>query len=391
MKQTNFWMLFLTTFACAAVLAACAGDGIEESSFESKVYLNSEKEATLLIKPGESSYTKTLQTALPKALGHDVTVRFAADLSKVDEYNTVYKDNALPLPEAQYKFTTPEAKIPAGTVRSTQAVIDFVDVDKLDREKRYVLPVRIVDAGDCTILERSATTYYIFKGAALINVVANMERNYCKVNWNKGNINNMGELTFEALVRAKSFTNPESSNDILSLMGIEGYFLLRTGDTLYPGQLMLSTGTNFPGKDASKVLPANEWIHIALTFNRGNVIIYINGKPQSEGTISRTSINLQNNGTADDVDMRGFLIGASWDKNRWWVGEMCEMRVWETVRTPEEIASNFYYVDPHSEGLVAYWKFDDGQGNKVTDRTGNGNDAVAVNEITWIPVELPAK
>ena len=89
--------------------------------------------------------------------------------------------------------------------------------------------------------------------------------------------------------------------------------------------------------------------------------------------------------------MKGFLIGASWDKSRWWVGEMCEMRVWETARTQEEIASNFYYVDPHSEGLVAYWKFDDGEGSKVTDRTGHGNDAVALNEITWIPVELPAK
>lgn len=390
MKQINSWMYFLITFACAAVLSACAGDGIEESSFESKVYLNSEKEETLLIKPGEPSYTKTLQTALPKALDHDITVRFAADLSKVDEYNTVYKDNALPLPEAQYKFTTSEAIIPAGTVRSTQAVIDFVDVDKLDREKRYVLPVRIVDAGDCTILARSATTHYIFKGAALINVVANMERNYCKVNW-QSNVSAMSELTFEALVRAKSFTNPESSNDILSLMGIEGYFLLRTGDTLYPGQLMLSTGTNFPGKDATKVLPANEWIHIALTFSSGNVIIYINGKPQSEGSITRKSINLKSSGSADDSNMKGFLIGASWDKSRWWVGEMCEMRVWETARTQEEIASNFYYVDPHSEGLVAYWKFDDGEGSKVTDRTGHGNDAVALNEITWIPVELPAK
>ena len=91
MKQINSWMYFLITFACAAVLSACAGDGIEESSFESKVYLNSEKEETLLIKPGEPSYTKTLQTALPKALDHDITVKFAADLSKVDEYNTYIK------------------------------------------------------------------------------------------------------------------------------------------------------------------------------------------------------------------------------------------------------------------------------------------------------------
>ena len=385
MKYVNCWKHALLMSACAIGLAACAGDGIEESSFDSKVYINTEKQSTLLIKPGEASYTKTLQAALPKPLDHDITVRFAADLSKVNEYNADYKDNALPLPEANYKFTTPEAQIPAGTVRSTQAVIDFVDVDKLDRDKRYVLPVRIVDAGGCAVLERSATTYYIFKGAALINVVANMERNFCTVKWN-GNVT-FSELTFEALAYAKSFTNPESSNDILSLMGIEGYFLLRTGDVLYPGQLMLSTGSNWPGKDQSKVLPANEWLHIALTFDKGHVIMYINGKPQSEGDISIRQVNLKSLGSDD----QGFRIGASWDNNRWWVGEMSEMRVWSKVRTQEEIAANFYHVDPKSEGLVAYWKFDEGEGKTIHDRTGNGNDAEANTDITWVPVELPAK
>lgn len=46
-------------------------------------------------------------------------------------------------------------------------------------------------------------------------------------------------------------------------------------------------------------------------------------------------------------------------------------------------------MDPKSEGLVAYWKFNEGSGSTVVDRTGNGNDAVAKNPIKWVKMTLP--
>ncbi len=48
-----------------------------------------------------------------------------------------------------------------------------------------------------------------------------------------------------------------------------------------------------------------------------------------------------------------------------------------------------YFVDPASDGLVAYWKFNEGSGNVIADRTGNGNDAKAVNAVVWRKVALP--
>ena len=92
-----------------------------------------------------------------------------------------------------------------------------------------------------------------------------------------------------------------------------------------------------------------------------------------------------------------FKIGHSYgepeDYTRQLDGNICEVRVWNVARTQEEIYKNMYDVDPHTPGLCAYWKFDEGEGDKVIDRTGNGNDAVAhKSPLVWPDgIEVPKK
>ena len=70
---------------------------------------------------------------------------------------------------------------------------------------------------------------------------------------------------------------------------------------------------------------------------------------------------------------------------------MAECRIWNKVLTEEEInsANHFYRVAADSEGLVSYWKLNDGAGNTVKDYTANGNDATASNDLKWSNVNLP--
>lgn len=47
-------------------------------------------------------------------------------------------------------------------------------------------------------------------------------------------------------------------------------------------------------------------------------------------------------------------------------------------------------IDPASDGLVAYWKFDDNtKGKIVKDYTGNGFDLKTEREVNWQSVALP--
>ena len=69
--------------------------------------------------------------------------------------------------------------------------------------------------------------------------------------------------------------------------------------------------------------------------------------------------------------------------------EIFAKSAWSVQRTAEQIATNPYEVDPASEGLVAYWKFNEGAGNVITDQTGHGNDITGSGDPTWVKVEIP--
>ena len=57
--------------------------------------------------------------------------------------------------------------------------------------------------------------------------------------------------------------------------------------------------------------------------------------------------------------------------------------------TPEQIAGNMYGVSPESEGLVAYWKFNEGSGSTIIDHANGTNLSAVGGTPTWIPVTLP--
>lgn len=358
------------------LVGGCQNDG----SFDNKLYIKSDtKVGEILFTGAEADQERVLQSELAMPAEQDIRIMYKADISLVNTYNEAYYETAELLPAENYEWIEPEALIHVGTVLSTEARILFKGFSSLNREKVYVLPVTIADT-NIDVLKSARTYYYVVRGASLINVVGDIDENYLSVNWtNPAVCNNLSQVTMEALIRVRNFDKM-----ISTVMGIEGSFLIRIGDANFPSnQIQIATNRgNFPGSDVNKGLPLNEWVHVAFTYNTsdGEAIIYVNGRKQSEGTLTVPSVNLGNS---------GFYIGRSYDDNRWLAGEISECRIWNVVRTPQEIADNPYYVDPESEGLVAYWKFDEGAGNTVMDHSGNGNNAVSNNPLKWTPVKLP--
>ncbi|WP_421918777.1 DUF1735 and LamG domain-containing protein [Marinifilum sp.] len=356
----------------------------DDDSFDNKVYLNAaSKVDEILLKGGVEESVMKISAAIAKPEMQNITVTYKADPSLVYQYNQAYYDKAIKLPSANYSLEETQVEIALGNVKSKDTEIKFINLSALDRDLVYVLPVSISDA-NIPILESARTLYFVIKGAALINVVGDIEENYLEVNWvNPDVCNNLSQLTMEALIRARDYDRL-----ISTVMGIEGRFLIRIGDAGFPSnQIQIATNRgNFPNADSNKGLPTNEWVHIALTYDSadGSMIVYVNGVKQSEGVKDVGLVNLGIGGS------NGFLIGKSYANDRFLAGEIAECRIWNVVRTGEEIANNPYFVAPDSEGLVAYWKFNEGSGDVVEDQTGNGNFAKAVKPIIWNPVTLPA-
>ena len=126
-------------------------------------------------------------------------------------------------------------------------------------------------------------------------------------------------------------------------------------------------------------------------------MVYINGVRQPQSTTVSTSKWLARGGICFDIDESvcnypKFHIGTAYNNTRNLCGYLAECRIWNRVLSAEELAEQRirpYYVDPKSDGLVAYWKFNEGSGSTIIDRTGNGNNAIAKNPIKWVEMTLP--
>lgn len=375
---------YLPLLAVALTMVACQND--DEENFDNKAYINATTMSSETIIKGESgTINKTLTIATSRPAEKEISAKAVVDKSLVAIYNKAYYADAQMLPDTCYAIAESNMTIDKGSVKSTEASFNFMKLGGLDRSIAYVLPVSI-QTTDIDMIASEKTYYYVFKAGALINVVADIEKNSLQVYpWSASTLSrvqNLNQITMEALVYPR-----DMSKLISTVMGIEGKFLMRLGDAGIPGnQLQIATSTgNFT--DAKLQIEPNKWSHLAMTYdqNTGDLKVYINGHLMVSTTVHYI-IGIVGNGSD-----RNFMVGKSYDNTRYLTGCISEVRVWDVIRTPDEIANHIYTVDPASAGLIAYWKFDDQSSYTVKDYTGNGNDLTANAALIWKNVSLPAK
>lgn len=371
--------LALCAAICLSGLTSCGNEDME--TYDNKGFITSEPVGSILLKGTNDTETKIIETKIAKPETEHISVSYQADMSLVNQYNAIYGDTAIALPSDNYEIPDNKSTIMAGALQGNNVEIHFKNLSVLDREKVYVLPVS-VSSSNIEMLRSARTTYYVVRGAALINTVANLTKNNLSLaSPTTSTLTGLKQITIEALVRIDKF-----GKLISTVMGIEGSFLFRIGDAGVPdNQLQLATSSGNV-TDAAWQLPTGVWTHLAATWDSstGAVEVYINGIKKGATQISpyRGTVNWASS---------NFYIGKSYDDNRWLEGDICECRIWNKILSADEInaKNHFYVVDPASEGLSAYWKFDEGAGISIKDYTENGNDIKAAGNLTWTEVSLP--
>lgn len=285
--------------------------------------------------------------------------------------------------DGKLKFTYQD--LPEGTIRSCTATLT---------EKKPA-----AGAQPLTVL-----LMFSQKPKGVITTAVNMTGTRAWPAWNDpAPVTNMKAFTLEALVNP---TVVRYSGSLSTIMGIEGKFLVRLGDVgipWYQVQVCWDSGKsgywgNIEGKlsNSNMKVNLNEWTHIAVTFGEGTVKVFINGEEKGSTTTNvPASVNF---GVAHNDEQapqgqqitRCFWVGYSYESTRDFQGMMSELRIWNRVLTADELANEArrYSVDPKSEGLVTYWKCDEGQGDVIKDHTSYRND-LASDGLKWEPVSLP--
>ena len=406
----------LMIVAAASLLAVGCTSSEEAHRFDNKLFISATTYAPQYrVQTDEhvNEMTASLKVSMADIESEDVRFVVRTSPGMLETYRAAYYDeSALLLPAANYDSSIEgkEIVIPAGNNTADPLLFELTNLLSLDYSTNYVLPVSIESAGGPSVLESARTIYIVVKEASLINVVADMYQNRAWPYFDDfDEVADLETFTMEALVKMTAFTNKE----INTVMGIEDVFLIRIGDAQIPkNQVQIATArrddlnnTTHRGSvtGPNMKLNADQWYHIAVTFDHGLVKVYINGNLKgsddfSVGDLNMGSINFKvPHSEEDEGKPRCFWVGYSYDHERSLNGSIAEARLWNRVLSEEEInaPNHFYKVyvnEPGAaEGLMAYWKFDDGQGNKIKDWSGYGHDLEAQSPIVWKDVELPSK
>lgn len=312
----------------------------------------------------------------------EITISIEIKPELVAQYNDQKETSYEFLPQGSYELPTTTVKIPNGTNISDAAMFRILSLANFEEGITYCVPITITNvAGDIRVLESSRTVYLIIKRTIITQAVA-MSPNYFRVPsfQTTSTISSVPKLTLECRVMATQFTT--ANPFISSIIGIEENFLLRFGDvSIANNQLQLAGGLinskKFPVTSKAFFSPS-QWYHVAVVYDGARISLYVNGVFDNYTDAESGGVNLT------DSYSGGFHIGFSAGGRRL-SGYVSEARVWTRALTPTELQNNLCFVDPASNGLLAYWRFNgDATGSDVPDLTGHGHTAVAATAISWL-------
>ena len=194
------------------------------------------------------------------------------------------------------------------------------------------------------------------------------------------------QFAIELLVKADELVQGST------LLGVDSKYALTFGDADRDAGLLVFTVGSFDPLYQSKMnfnlRPAttDTWYHIVLSMNHGQIHAYRDGV----NSLNASAIN-------GVTTLSIFEKGSKFEFGKGFKGTITECRIWNKnlVENDIKVENHFYNVDPKSDNLVAYWKFNQSSGN-VIPSIATGKDAIngltlkSDKDINWVPLAMPS-
>lgn len=361
------------------LFAAASVAGCQESAetypaiYMTDAQANPDKSMTIDEPPVGTSITVSSSVVME----HDVQIQLEVKPELLAAYNDKYGKNYQIPPKDSYALSAAETTILAGF--NTSAAIDFTvtSISEFAEGVTYCVPVGIKTvSGGISVLEPSRTLFIVLKTPVISKAIYLGSSNIYDVPsfQEDSNLAALSQLTLETRIYMEGFQSRDPY--ISSIMGIEGICAVRFGDVKVPMDCIQICHDSYQPAAADKPFSLKRWYHVAAVWTGSSWDIYIDGQYATGVETQGETIDL----TSDNA--KGFHLGASYSRGRTLNGYLAECRVWTRALSQSEIANNMNYVDPTSDGLLAYWRMnaweptEDGRKNIVRDLTGHGHDAI---------------
>jgi len=300
----------------------------------------------------------------------DITMRLAIDTSLVRAYNAKHGTAYYPVPASCVTIEDNEVTIRQGEALSTAAQVRVINTDDFIEGATYVIPVTIqqVEGQGGEVIESSRTIFLQISRIISFYSLDNNQNASSNYIFPDDKMVNLTNYTIEFKVYSYKFGNV---GDIKRVLAIEGKNeeeanMFRFGENGSAGgdilQWVLPGGRCF----SSTHFKANRWYLVSCTYDGATFKMYVDGVEDAQAS-----------GTGKATPFQRFELGMSWGgyrNSQFFSGRLCEVRLWNRALTASEIATGFAGVNAHSDGLVAYWKMNEGEGHIFHDATGHGYD-----------------
>lgn len=363
----NFILRYSLLGAVFGLLIMSCTDG-DKFDHEKSVIIVTGTDADPLVKfvveDTPSAYFVT--TSATDKVTEDVIVTYGIDESMLEDYNAKNKTSYYLVPTSAVQIENAQDTIKAGRASSSGIKVQIVSTSDFVDGRVYVVPLTIKDVkgGNMDVLEASRTIFLQISRTITFNSLDisnyNLYSNFIFDDALGVELPNYTceikvYLTEDAPSRIRRLCSWTGKNEEKSNM-------LRFGEE---GQHRNSLQWVSPGGSiVSKILfTPNRWYTVSLTFDGSRYTMYVDGAKDSE--LAGTS----------GFKFQRFEIGMSWENypsSQRTQGRIAEVKLWDKALSSAEIQLGKCGVDPQSEGLVAYWKLNEGSGYIFRDATGHG-------------------
>ncbi|MCD8313396.1 MAG: DUF1735 and LamG domain-containing protein [Bacteroidales bacterium] len=362
------YLSIIALAACAMMLFGCAEANKFDYNKEVLVMTGTESNPIVKFTVEDTPSTYAVTVSATGKVTQDINVNLAIDNSLVDKYNADHQTSYYALPDGDLALSTNTVTIEEGKASSTIADLEVLTQDNFIDGRVYIIPVTITGTdGPLEVLETSRTIYlrisrvvefnaldisnyvmygnFIFDDNLAVDMTAYTYEIKCFIyEWHEGS---------EPISRLCQWCNKDEGQSNMLRFGENGTDI-NSLQWVFPGDNYVSS-TRFQ---------TYTWYLISLTYENSTGTMFVDGVKDGETTGDGST-------TFQRWEM-GMSWGASYNQKQRFLGRIAEIRVWNRALTSSELQLGVAGVDANSDGLVAYWKLNEGEGHIFNDATGHG-------------------
>ena len=364
-------MLLLAIVAIGGLLTACDSEGDKFDYNKVGLLITGTEQVPVqrfTVEELPAAYAVTVKAT--RRCSRDVTVQLAIDTALVRAYNAKHGTAYYPVPASCVALENSEVTIRQGEALSSSAQVKVISTDGFIEGATYVIPVTItqIDGEGGEVIESSRTIFLQISRIISFYALENNQNASSNYIFPDDKMVNLTNYTIEFKVYSYNFGNVGNIKRVLAIEGKneEEANMFRFGENGSAGgdilQWVLPGGRCF----STTHFKTNRWYLVSCTYDGSTFKMYVDGVEDAQAS-----------GTGKATPFQRFELGMSWGNYRssqFYQGRLCEVRVWNRALSASEIAMGFAGVNAQSDGLVAYWKMNEGEGHIFHDATGHGYD-----------------